>query len=102
MLSSPEFVCKKQMAGCFAMLILCPLIYGQTSERAGLRDGGSQVSRTSGLSDLGKDNLSRVAASSAQIRTVLVKDSGLLVELKRWVAKEATDNGQIVQDSDLS
>ncbi len=27
---------------------------------------------------------------------------GLLVELKRWVAKEATDNGQIVEDTDLT
>jgi len=24
------------------------------------------------------------------------------VELKRWVAKEATDNGQIVEDSSLT
>ena len=54
------------------------------------------------LSELAKDNLKHVAASSIQIREVLVKDAGLLVELKRWVAKEATDNGQIVEDSDLS
>lgn len=54
------------------------------------------------LSDLAKQNLDRVAASSVQIRQVLVKDSGLLVELKRWVAKEATDNGQVVEDSNLS
>jgi protein involved in polysaccharide export with SLBB domain len=54
------------------------------------------------LSELAKDNLQHVAASSIQIREVLVKDAGLLVELKRWVAKEATDNGQIVEDSDLS
>src|SRR5579862_5003347 len=102
MLSFTEFVCKRRMASWFVMFILCPLIYGQTSERSGLRDGDSQGNRVGGLSELAKDNLSRVAASSAQIRTVLVKDSGLLVELKRWVAKEATDNGQIVQDSDLS
>ncbi len=102
MLSFPEFACKKRIAGWLAMLILCPLIYGQSSERAGVRDGESRANRTGGLSDLAKDNFSRVAASAAEIRTVLVKDSGLLVELKRWVAKEATDNGQIVQDSDLS
>lgn len=102
MLSSAEFAWKKQTTIWLAMLVLCPLIYSQTGERTSLRDGESQVNRTGGLSDLAKDNLSRVAASSAEIRTVLVKDSGLLVELKRWVAKEATDNGQIVQDSDLS
>jgi len=54
------------------------------------------------LSELAKDNLKHVAASSAQIRQVLVKDAGLLVELKRWVAKEAADNGQVVEDSDLT
>jgi protein involved in polysaccharide export with SLBB domain len=33
---------------------------------------------------------------------VLARDAGLLVELKRWVAKEAADNGQVVEDSNLS
>ena len=47
-------------------------------------------------------NLSRVAASAAEIKSVLLKDSGLMVELKRWVAKDATDHGQIVSDSDLT
>jgi polysaccharide biosynthesis/export protein len=53
-------------------------------------------------SDLSQENLNRVAASAAQIRIVLAKDEGLLVELKRWVAKEATDNGQVVDDSNLT
>ena len=53
-------------------------------------------------SDLAMQNLSRVAASAAQIKSVLLKDSGLMVELKRWVAKDATDHGQIVSDSDLT
>ena len=53
-------------------------------------------------SDLGQENLQRVAASSAQIQAVLVKDPGILVELKRWVAKEATDNGQVVDDAALT
>src|SRR6476661_5880462 len=52
--------------------------------------------------DLSQENLGRVAASATQIRTVLVKDEGLLVELKRWIAKEATDNGQVVEDSKLA
>jgi protein involved in polysaccharide export with SLBB domain len=52
--------------------------------------------------DFGRENLNHVAASATQIREVLVKDPGLLVELKRWVAKEATDNGQIVEDSSLT
>src|SRR5579862_4332368 len=53
-------------------------------------------------SDLAKENLSRVAASSAQIQSVLSRDPGILVELKTWVAKEATDNGQVVDDSLLT
>src|SRR5713226_7045461 len=52
--------------------------------------------------DLTQENLGRVAASAIQIRSVLIKDEGLLVELKRWVAKEATDSGQVVEDSSLT
>src|SRR5579864_1444057 len=85
-----------------AALMLCPLLHGQSNE--GLRDGqnNSPRDRSTGLSELAKENLNRVAASSAQIKAVLIKDAGLLVELKRWVAKEATDNGQVVEDSNLS
>ena len=53
-------------------------------------------------SDLARKNLERVAASTAQLQAVLLKDAGIMVELKRWVAKEATDNGQIVEDSELT
>jgi protein involved in polysaccharide export with SLBB domain len=58
--------------------------------------------RTVEPSDLSKDNMLRVAASSAQIQSVLARDAGILVELKAWVAKEATDNGQVVDDSLLT
>ena len=53
-------------------------------------------------SELGRENLSRVAASAVDIKTVLVKDPGLMVELKRWVAKDATQHGQIITDVELS
>jgi protein involved in polysaccharide export with SLBB domain len=53
-------------------------------------------------SDLGRDNFSRVGASLADLKTLLLKEPGLLVELKRWVAKDATDHGQIISDSDLT
>ena len=53
-------------------------------------------------SELSAQNLSRVAASAAEIKSVLLKDPGLMVELKRWVAKDATDHGQIVSDADLT
>jgi polysaccharide export outer membrane protein len=89
-------------ARCAALLILCSLMYGQSNEQVRTPQGDSRGNRMSGLSDLAKDNLNRVAASSVQIKAVLVKDAGLLVELKQWVAKEATDNGQVVEDSNLS
>ncbi len=53
-------------------------------------------------SELGRENLSRVAASASELKTILVKDTGLMVELKRWVAKDATSHGQIIGDFDLS
>jgi polysaccharide biosynthesis/export protein len=58
--------------------------------------------RTVELSDLAKENMGRVAASAAQLQTVLLKDAGILVELKSWVAREATNNGQVVEDSLLT
>jgi len=53
-------------------------------------------------SELGHENLSRVAASAADIKAVLVKDPGLMVEIKRWLAKDATGHGQIISDADLN
>ena len=55
-----------------------------------------------GQSELEKENLNYVAAAPAQIKEVLIKDPGLLVELKRWIAGEASDNGQIVSEDDLT
>jgi protein involved in polysaccharide export with SLBB domain len=53
-------------------------------------------------SDLGRENLSRVAASAPELKVVLLKDPGLMVELRRWIAKDATDHGQVISDSDLT
>ena len=53
-------------------------------------------------SDLGRENQSRVAAAAAEIKVVLLKDPGLMVELKRWVAKDATDHGQVISDQDMT
>ena len=52
--------------------------------------------------ELARDNLSQVAASAAEIKAVLVQNPGLMVELKRWVAQDATAQGQIVAASDLT
>jgi polysaccharide export outer membrane protein len=52
--------------------------------------------------DWATDNLDLVSASPAQIREVLVKDPGLMVELKRLMAKQAIEHGQIVAEQDLA
>jgi protein involved in polysaccharide export with SLBB domain len=62
----------------------------------------AQNQRLGPASELDKQNMSFVAASTRDIRAVLVKDAGLMVELKRWVAKEATDHGQVIGESDLT
>jgi polysaccharide export outer membrane protein len=53
-------------------------------------------------SELGRQNMARVAASVGQLVAILHKDPGLMVELKRWIAKDATDHGQLISDSDLT
>src|SRR5215469_11050102 len=88
--------------GCAVILMLGQLLYSQANEGAQPQRGSFQNNYPVPLSDLAKENLDRVAASSIQIREILVKDAGLIVELKRWVAKEASDNGQVVQESNLT
>lgn len=52
--------------------------------------------------DIVKDNLSRAAATPEQILELLGKDSGLMVEFKQVLAKDAGINGQILIEADLS
>src|SRR5215472_6306730 len=47
------------------------------------------------------DNLDRVAATAQQILEIVNRDAGLMVELKRWIAEDAGESGQILQESDL-
>jgi polysaccharide export outer membrane protein len=81
---------------CAALL----LAVGCSAVRA--QDRASTSSTVVQGSELGRDNLTHVAASAADVKAVLVKDTGLLVELKRWVAKDATGHGQIISDADLT
>jgi protein involved in polysaccharide export with SLBB domain len=86
-----------------ALLVCAPIYAQQQVERP--RPAREQDRTDYGVAqppDLTQENLGRVAASTSQIKAVLVKDEGLMVELKRWVAKEATDNGQVVEDSTLT
>src|SRR5438045_5586963 len=95
----------KESISCLALTFLfCASGFAQqqgdsqrkTSEQSRNEYGDEQ---SSGLT---QENLGRVAASAGQIGSVLVRDEGLMVELKRWVAKEASDSGQVVEDSNLT
>ena len=85
----------KTMRGllCLASMTLLFGSVGLSQER---RPGPVQTS------ELGRENLSRAAGSAADLKAILIRDAGLMVELKRWMAKDATGHGQIVSDSDLS
>jgi hypothetical protein len=74
----------------------------QTSDRPPQPRTAATNSHSLEPSDLAKENLGRVAASAPQLQAVLLDDPGILVELKSWVAKEATNNGQVVEDSMLT
>jgi protein involved in polysaccharide export with SLBB domain len=69
----------------------CPSLFGQSTQQP-------RVS----TSELARQNMAHVAASVGQIVAILHRDPGLMVELKRWIAKDATDHGQLISDSDLA
>jgi polysaccharide export outer membrane protein len=52
--------------------------------------------------DIISENLDRAAAAADQILEVLNRDPGLMVELKRLLAKDAGAAGQILDESDLN
>jgi polysaccharide export outer membrane protein len=51
---------------------------------------------------LNEENLSKVAAGAEDIIKVLQDDSGMMVELKKWIATNASNHGQIVEEDDLT
>src|SRR5579864_2047934 len=86
-----------------ALMWVCPILQAQVREHVtAVQPAYTTSTRRADASELAKDNYSRVAASAVQIRVVLSRDAGLLVELKHWIATEATNNGQIVEDADLT
>src|ERR1700731_76123 len=92
------------------LLILCSIPYSVRAQvqppQQNTREDNSSVSGdprpSPRVSDLAAENYGHLAAAVADIRDVLLRDSGLLVELKRIAIKEATDNAQIVEDSSLT
>jgi len=76
-------------------VLLCPVGWAQDSPKP------KQNVVWPTPSGLASENLSNVAASALEIEAILRKDRGLFLELKRWVAKDGADHGQIVRDSEL-
>ena len=65
----------------------------------------AQVSRDvdlARLSNLARQNFDYVAASATEIEAVLNKQPGLLVDLQNWVARDATEHGQMVDERQMS
>lgn len=102
--SIPARISRPGRFAALAALALCAALSlsAQQPQRRTDPPSDPSLSRVAAPSELMKDNLDRVAASAAQIKEVLITDPGLLVELKRWIAREATDNGQIVDDESLT
>jgi protein involved in polysaccharide export with SLBB domain len=95
---------KDIILGLALTLFFCSPVHAQqqAEKQRATRDQSRNAYGVEPSPDFAQENLGRVAASATQIRAILIKDEGLLVELKRWVAKEATDSGQVVEDSSLT
>jgi polysaccharide biosynthesis/export protein len=90
---------RRVCASRYPLLVLVAFSLIPTAAHA---QGQSQRLSSTQNSELGRENLSHVSASAGEIKAVLIRDIGLMVELKRWVAKDATDHGQIITDADLT
>ena len=65
------------------------------------RDAARRGERSEPPNEWVTDNMDIVSASATQIKDVLAKEPGLMVELKRLIARQATEKGQIVTEKDL-
>src|SRR6202022_982704 len=83
----------------FLFLTFCAPPRAQKIDRQKTPPDPSSSFPSPGPSDLAKENLDHVAASADQLKEVLVKDVGILVERKRGEGKEAPDSAQPVEDS---
>jgi protein involved in polysaccharide export with SLBB domain len=95
---------RKRLGSCLVITLIAfsAPVHAQSNDRPRASREDSVSSRATEASELAKENLERVAASTSQVQAVLLKDPGILVELKNWVANEATESGQVVEDSALT
>lgn len=95
--------CGLKLAAAFLASACCLPLLAQQAEPKRVQERSTPgLRQQAGQSELEKENLNYVAAAPALIKEVLIKDPGLLVELKRWIAKEASDNGQVISEEDLT
>ena len=87
---------------CVAGLACCGIASVQTTSAQFASQTVASSAAPQARADADQEKTSRVAAPAKEIRAVLVKDPGLLVELERVVEKEAISKGQLVEDSDLT
>jgi protein involved in polysaccharide export with SLBB domain len=87
------------------VLALCPALIAQQHQQAPQRTKDAQprqVFESAPMSALARQNLEYVAASTAEVEKVLEEQPGLLVELQHWIARDATDHGQMVDEQQMS
>lgn len=80
---------------CASLLVVCLLAVAACAQ-------SKQPSSAVPSSELERQNLGRVAARTSQLVGIFYRDPGLLVELKRWIARDATAHGQLISDNDLT
>jgi hypothetical protein len=103
--ASSGWVSRQTAALFLAISLAAPTAQSQQqSERGTAQRPGSETQARASVRppDIISDNLDRVAASADQILEVLNKETGLMVELKRLLAKDAGASGQILEESDLT
>jgi polysaccharide biosynthesis/export protein len=83
--------CRTRFSVWLFLVLSCLFAAGQTGRQ-------KPVSQ----SELSRQNMAHVAANTEQLALILHRDPGLMVEIKRWIAKDATDHGQIITEADLA
>jgi polysaccharide biosynthesis/export protein len=80
------------LACIWCVVVLCSMaVFSQTRQQ-----------RPVSKSELAQQNMAHVAANTEELALILHRDPGLMVEVKRWIAKDATDHGQIITEADLA
>jgi polysaccharide biosynthesis/export protein len=94
--------------GAMVLLLLaawspCTALRAQQQAPQQMQEGqSSQEFDFAPQSNLARQNFDYVAGSAQEIEAVLNQQPGLLVELQDWVARDATDHGQMVDERQMS